>query len=90
MANLKCVHCIIEFLSLPEDDEGRVSGEAALKIKEADTLVPSWEKTMVGPGQMVVACVAVPVCMGHINVKPNDAPPMVSKSGLALPFPNVS
>ena len=89
MANLKCVHCIIEYLSLPDDDPARIDGTAALRIRDADTLVPSWEQNAVGPGQMVVACVAVPVCMGHITVKKNDAP-MVSKSGLALPFPSVN
>lgn len=83
--DLKCMICVEEYLALPDDSEAKLSGEAWLKVRDADTLAPSWQTYVAGPGQVVVACVTLPVCLRHITVKKQSPEQIASRSGLALP-----
>jgi hypothetical protein len=85
---IKCTQCIEEFLQLPADHPDRVTGEAWLKVREADTYVPSWQTTIPAPGQMVVACVTVPVCIQHLQIKQPTPQQIAARSGLAIPGVN--
>jgi hypothetical protein len=37
------------------------------EINDAITLAPSWQERRIGP-QMIMACVALPVCKSHLEV----------------------
>jgi hypothetical protein len=91
MANLKCIKCIEEFLELSPDDEARVDGSAWLKVRDADTLVPSWQQMAVGPGSMAFAVTAVPFCVPHMEgniARPSQTEQIARRSGLAIPGMN--
>jgi hypothetical protein len=38
------------------------------EVEEAYTYAPSWQQTMV-MGQMIMACVALPTCKRHLQIK---------------------
>jgi len=85
MDSIKCIHCIEEYLQLPEDDEERRSGEAWSKVREADTLVPLWQQLQLQPGQVMFGLVTVPVCVQHMKIEKKKE--TASPSGLLLPTP---
>jgi hypothetical protein len=76
--DLKCVRCIEEYIQL--SDEEKASGEAWSKVRDADTMLPSWQQKDIGMGQLILTCIALPFCIKHI-VK-NDTS---SHSGLVVP-----
>jgi hypothetical protein len=51
-------------------------------------MVPSWQQTMLGPGQLVLACIALPICINHIAFKEQTPQEKAARSGLALPGMN--
>jgi hypothetical protein len=76
-----CLPCISEWIKA--ECPGGPDGEEFSKISESITLAPSWEtKTMMG--QMVMACVMVPTCLGHLGVKEKTPQEKAMESGLFL------
>lgn len=88
MAVIKCIHCIEVFIGLPKDDPDKVDGTAWLRVRDADTYVPSWQIKSFAPGQASAACVTVPVCIDHIQVQENNPMEVAMRSGLVLPGQN--
>lgn len=82
MNYLKCVHCIEEYVRLPEDQK---TLEAWDKVEDAVTLVPSWQQQAFGLGQLVMTCVALPICVRHTKTSDPAPQQLTSRSGLALP-----
>ena len=67
MQILKCLTCISEGKLAAAEGNGH--GVLVQPVAEdAVTLVPMWQMQQIGPQQMW-ACVAVPVCYGHIQVQ---------------------
>ena len=66
---LKCLDCVAQYKSfLANQNLGNTPEDyPAPVIKDAVTLVPAWQQQVFG-GQIVMACVAVPTCMDHIQV----------------------
>jgi len=45
-------------------------GEVRPMPRDAITMAPSWQQqTQMGPGQMAIACVAIPSCKEHLQVQ---------------------
>jgi hypothetical protein len=91
MDNLKCLECIGNFLILSDEEREEIltsPNEFDNRVKDAVTLVPSWQQNMPVPGQLVVACTAVPSCMDHIKVAKPSPQQIASRSGLVVPNPN--
>jgi hypothetical protein len=72
---LRCLQCIGEyFMAIEEREASRAAGittevsEELPEISEAITLAPRWEQKQVGMN-VVMGCVAVPVCMKHIGIR---------------------
>jgi hypothetical protein len=86
MNNLKCIRCIEDYIRL--SDEEKASGAAWSLVGDAVTLVPSWQTEMAGPGQLVMACVTVPVCLGHIRASKPSPEQIAQRNGLFLPGQN--
>ncbi len=65
--DLKCMICVGE--SIAELNAARKERRPAIigELEDAITLAPSWQQKIVA-GQLVVACVAIPVCLRHIKV----------------------
>ena len=82
----KCTTCIEEWLKLSEEE--RAGKEARDHIRDADTLVPSWQANMVGPGQLAMACVALPTCLNHIVTKKRSPEEIAQQNGLWAPGQN--
>lgn len=57
-------------------------------IRAAVTLAPSWQ-TMALTGQMVMACVSVPVCFEHIAAHEKSAEEKAISGGLLLGRPGI-
>lgn len=62
MNSLQCLTCCI----------ARKLGDSNVAVREAVTLVPDWQQTVVG-GQVLMAAVMVPVCWEHLTVTPKTA-----------------
>jgi ferredoxin len=75
---LYCLTCIVEIAS------GNQEGEP----EPAVTLVPSWQ-TQTSFGQVMMACVAVPTCRGHITITKKSPAERTLGSGLIIPTPVV-
>lgn len=83
----KCLSCVSEFISERNKVEGDESAPALVfedLVEDAITMAPSWQQTMVG-NQLMMACVTVPVCMRHIDVKEQSAAQRILGGGLTLP-----
>jgi hypothetical protein len=81
-SNIKCIHCIENYVKLSDEQK---TPERWDEVMDAVTYVPSWQTQMAGPGQLVMACVTVPVCLDHIKVQKPDINQIASRSGLAIP-----
>jgi len=77
--NLKCIHCIERYIRLPESEKTPVAWE---EVQDSVTMAPSWQQMDLGMGQLVMACVALPVCLDHIRV--DNPQPLASSGGLVL------
>jgi hypothetical protein len=89
MDSLKCLECVTEYLlRVATLEEGTLEpGEPHYswsEVEDAETMVPSWQQNIVGPGQMVVACVAVPACLKHIKIQKPTPQQMASRNGLIV------
>lgn len=86
--NWKCGTCIGEHLNfLVKQVKGEQPEDAQPpEIKDAVTLAPSWQSNMV-MGQMVMACVPLPTCMGHIQVSELTAEQRALLGGIMLGRP---
>lgn len=88
MANTKCVHCVEGYTQAMEragEDAQAYIQEYWSEVKDADTWVPSWQSAVPTPGQMVLACVSLPVCINHIQVNKPKPEQIASRSGLLVP-----
>jgi hypothetical protein len=67
---LYCLQCVSEVLQFEaRQARGEIPELAAPpSLREAITLAPSWQQQSI-MGQMVMACVAVPTCKEHLQVK---------------------
>lgn len=83
--SIKCIHCIENYLQVPD---GPPKAEAWGRVQDAITFVPSWQLQSFAPGQMVAACVTVPVCLDHIQIQKQSPEQIAQRSGLALPGQN--
>jgi hypothetical protein len=83
---MKCLMCVSEYLVLSEDEKIRIQADDQFDavVQDAVTLAPSWQEHSIG-GQPLVACIAVPACMGHLGIKKDSIQELASRSGLALP-----
>lgn len=81
-----CVDCIGQFIQFqaellagkhPEDTDPP-------EINIGVTLAPSWQMKTIG-GQTIMACVAVPACMDHLNAKPTTPLEKAVLGGHLLP-----
>lgn len=61
-----CLQCAGE-LVLAEAKQLRGEYVEIPEVNEAWTLAPSWQQQVVG-GQLVMACVSVPICKKHLDV----------------------
>jgi hypothetical protein len=60
------------------------------EVNEAITMAPSWQQQRVGP-QLVMACVALPVCEKHLEVSELSPAEQAVREGRLLegsPMPN--
>ena len=66
---LKCLDCVAQYKKFLADQIlAKVrEGFPPPEINDAVTLVPAWQQQVFG-GQIVMACVAVPTCLDHIQV----------------------
>lgn len=83
--NLKCIHCIEKYIQLKEEEK---TPEAWDIVQDAVTLVPSWQLQSFAPGQMVAACVTVPVCLDHIKMNKEGPEQIAARNGLFVPGQN--
>lgn len=91
----KCTSCVSEFIDAKakrQVDEGREYTEDELyepaelwaRVRDADTWLKSWEEKYIG-NTVIVAAVALPVCMKHIGIRKPELQEIANRSGLALP-----
>ena len=82
---LKCLPCISQMRQHRQQVElGQIPADTPEPfVKEAITLVPTWQQQIVG-NQMVVACVTVPACMEHIEVREPSAEEKAIQGGRLL------
>jgi len=82
---LQCLPCISrlrdfqnkqELNQIPQDVEEP-------EVASAVTLVPTWQQQVIG-GQIVMACVTVPACMEHIEVRQPTAEERAVQGGRLL------
>jgi hypothetical protein len=82
-----CLSCIAEYQMALQDKEAGVlhNGQEPVipAINFAVTMAPSWQQTQM-MGQIVMACVAVPSCMGHLNTEKKSPIQRATASGLAI------
>jgi len=84
-----CLQCVGEHLSAHKSENGEQYNPnreqlLAAGVMESVTSAPSWQGTMVGPGQQVVSCVPTPTCAGHIAIA---GPQQTGRSGSGLLVP---
>jgi hypothetical protein len=63
---MKCMMCVGTLVMM---ESKRALGEDVElpEVSEAITLAPSWQQQRIGPN-LVMACVALPVCKAHLTV----------------------
>ena len=91
----KCTSCISEFVEAKaklQVEMGRLFTEQEMyepdelwaRVRDADTLLVSWQEKFVG-NQMVLGPISSPVCLKHIGIRSPEVQEMAMRSGLALP-----
>lgn len=90
---IKCASCIGRYLTTVKDKAAGVQhdGQDPMipPVNDAVTWLPSWQSQQI-QGQIVMACVALPTCMGCCGIKEETPVERATKSGLALPGPGGS
>jgi hypothetical protein len=88
--NVSCLQCVGEYLLARDDREAGVLHDGAEpvipEIRSAVTLAPSWQQTEV-LGQLIMACVALPSCLEHLQTKKESTVERATRSGLQLGRP---
>jgi hypothetical protein len=85
MSNLKCVRCVQDFLELPQEERHDIlTTENAFdnRVSDCVTFIPSWQQQQAGPGQLLMSCIALPICLRHIAPPDPSVQPVVSRAGL--------
>jgi hypothetical protein len=54
------------------------------EVNEAFTMAPAWQERRVGP-QLIMACVAVPVCKTHLEVNELSPVEQAIRNGKIMP-----
>jgi hypothetical protein len=95
---LKCFQCVAEYRLAQQNYDAeqerartRPGYEVDPEITEpdiemlsaADTWVPVWQQQQV-PGQTLMACVALPVCLPHVTARPKSAEEKAVEGGKLL------
>jgi hypothetical protein len=90
-SNLKCTQCITEYLQLPETEKEEILSTPNAfdnRVRDAITFVPTWQTQMAGPGQLVMACVTVPICLSHVQIQKPSAEQIAQRNGIWMPGQN--
>lgn len=85
-SNMKCIRCVETYVQLSEDEKTPECWDAT--VNDAVTMVPTWQVQMAGPGQMVMACTTVPVCLDHVQVKKAGPEEIAQRNGIWTPGQN--
>ena len=75
----KCLPCLSEYL----EQRKRMPDSPRLSVNDAITWAPSWQMQTI-QGQLIFACVAVPVCHEHLETKEKSAQERAVEGGILL------
>lgn len=84
-SGMRCVRCVETYVQLPEEQK---TPEHWDEVNDAVTMVPTWQVQMAGPGQMIMACTTVPVCLDHVRVKKAAPEEIAQRNGIWTPGQN--
>jgi hypothetical protein len=79
---MKCMMCVGALVMM---EAKRALGETVdlPEVNEAITMAPSWQQQRIGPN-LVMACVALPVCKSHLEVSELSPAEQAIRNGTLL------